>query len=64
MTSVVLMDAYERRVYAQYMWSTKTGKKYWEIPPMQCDVTPTAKQTTTCSSRDEFDGFVAKYMED
>jgi hypothetical protein len=62
-TSVTLMDAYERRVYASYTWSTKKDKKYWEVPPTLCLMTPASLQTTSCSSRDEFDEFVATYME-
>jgi hypothetical protein len=63
-TSAVLMDAFERRVFAQYGWGSRENKKYWEVPPDTCDLTPTSKDETHCSSKDEYDAFVAKYMEE
>jgi len=59
--TALLMDAFERRVYAS---SSRTGKKYWEVPPTTCDLTPTSQDKRTCSSKDEYDAFVAKYMEE
>jgi hypothetical protein len=63
-TSAILMDAFKRRVYASYQWSTKPNKKYWEVPPIICELTPTSHEKTNCSSKDEYDAFVAKYMEE
>jgi hypothetical protein len=51
-----LMDAFEQRVYAQYIWT------FPDEP--SCDLIPTSQTQTHCSSKDEFDAFVAKYMEE
>jgi hypothetical protein len=64
LTTAVLMDAFERRVYASYAWSTRPNKKYWEVPPTNSDLIPTSQDKRTCTSKDEFDAFVAKYMEE
>ena len=63
-TTALLMDAFERRVYASYGWMSHTGEKYWEVPPTTCELTPSTKEQTHCSSKDEYDAFVAKYMEE
>jgi hypothetical protein len=62
-TTAVLLDAFERRLFAQYGWSSEENKKYWEVAPATCDLIPTPREQTTCSSKEEFDAFVAKYME-
>jgi len=62
--SALLMDAYESRVFAGYSWSSRKGKKYWEVPPLVCQLMPISEEKTECSSREEFDAFVAKYMEE
>jgi hypothetical protein len=62
-TSAYLMDANERRQYAFYLWMTKKDKKYWEVPPLSCELTPSLKEKKSCASREEFDEFVANYME-
>jgi len=58
-----LTDAFERRIFATYGWTSQAGKKYWEVPPRTCELTPTSHETINCSSKEEFDAFVAKYME-
>src|SRR5262249_18835308 len=58
-----LIDAYERRQYAYYLWMTKKDKKYWEVPPLSCELTPRLNEKRFCTSREEFDEFVANYME-
>jgi hypothetical protein len=63
-TFVNLIDAYERRPYASYVWSTRENKKYWEVPPTVCELTPSLRKKTDCTTREEFDAFVAEYMED
>jgi hypothetical protein len=63
-TSVDLSDAYERRIYASYLWISKQGKKYWEVPPSSCELIPSLRQKTSCTTREEFDDFVAQYMEE
>jgi len=55
-TSVLLMDAFEQRVYASYIWASQNVNS--------CDLVPTSQTQTHCSSREEFDAFVAKYMEE
>jgi hypothetical protein len=63
-TSKNLFDAIERRAYGAYLWTTREGKKYWEVPPVSCELTPTHGETQYCKSEDEFNAFVAKYMEE
>jgi hypothetical protein len=63
-TSIQLVDAFERRIFATYGWTSRPGKKYWEVPPTLCELAPTSHETTNCSSREEFDALVSKYMEE
>jgi hypothetical protein len=63
-TSVHLSDAYERREYAFYLWISKQDKKYWEVSPSSCELIPSLRQKTSCTTREEFDNFVAQYMEE
>jgi hypothetical protein len=58
-----LSDAFERRIFATYGWTSKKGKEYWEVPPTICELTPASKESINCSSKEEFDDFVAKYLE-
>jgi hypothetical protein len=58
-----IMDANERRLYATYVWMSREGKKYWEVPPMACELTPSFREKRPCKTREEFDEFVAPYME-
>jgi hypothetical protein len=60
-TSVTLMDAYERDVFANYIGISSPTKK--EVPPMDCELIPTFQVKKFCANRDEFDAFVAGYME-
>jgi hypothetical protein len=62
LTSVVLVDAFERRVYAVYTRTIARGEGI--LPPTKCDLIPTPQTQTHCTSKDEFDAFVAKYMEE
>ena len=54
--SAELDDAFERRTFANYVLNLKTNTQY-------CHLTPTLDKTVPCSSRQEFDSFVAKYMQ-
>jgi hypothetical protein len=54
-TTDILMDAFERSVYASYF-------KNFPLPDT-CLLTPSSRETRDCSGA-EFDAFVAKYMED
>lgn len=58
-----LFDAYEQRTYATYTFVPDKVKKYWEVPPKVCTLIPSSAETTTCKSKEEFDAFVARYME-
>ena len=55
----LLMDAFERHVYAVYVGVSREGKE-----STTCDLAPPSEEQTHCSSKDEYDAFVAKYMEE
>jgi hypothetical protein len=61
-TSINLYDANERRDYGYYLWQTHPTKKYWEVPPISCQLVPNYGQTNYCKSQEEFDAFVTDYM--
>ena len=55
-----LYHVIERRVLASYIQLTKEGKEYLR----NCELTPTLQEKETiCGSKQKFDAFVAKYME-
>ena len=55
-----LYDAIERRGFASYIQLTKEGKQY----QLNCELKPTLQEKETiCASKQEFDAFVSKYME-
>ena len=60
----VLLDAFERRYYGYYLWTSRPGKKVWEVPPISCELAPSFQEQTNCTSTEAFDAFVAKYMEE
>lgn len=64
-TGAVLIDAFERRIYASYSFtSPEPNKKHVGIgPQLSCVLAPLGRAQTHCSSRDEYDAFVAPYME-
>jgi len=64
--SKTVVDAFEGKVYASYMWNNNTKKKYWEVPPLKCSVTMLSGEETQCHSDDGPGGFnalVKQYME-
>ena len=63
-TAINLWDALERRNYASWLWQSHPTKKYWEVPPITCELAPNYKDKKNCSTREEFDVFVASYMEE
>jgi hypothetical protein len=63
-SSKLLMDAFERRVYASYLWISKEGKPFWGEEPEKCELNPSLRQTKNCNSEEEFKAFVADYMEE
>lgn len=58
-----VIDAYEQKVFATYMWTADKNKKYSEVVPMLCLVMPNTKYETKCSSEEEYKSYVAKLME-
>jgi hypothetical protein len=46
------------------MWQTHPTKKYWEVPPIACELVRNYRDKKNCTSREEFDTFVAEYMEE
>ncbi len=59
----VLTDAYEGKTIGLFVWHSEKDKKYWEVPPFQCEMTPPSGEKTFCKSEEEFDEFVKTYME-
>lgn len=60
--SYSLFDAIEGRTYGDYVWINSTQKKYWEVPPMTCEVRPRGSDKMLCHSDDEFDQLIDKYF--
>ncbi len=63
MTSILLIDAFEGKVYGNYLWTSRKDKKFWEVPPIDCKVTPPSGEEIACHSSDEFNAVVKQYME-
>ena len=61
--SKTLSDAFEGKAFAQYMWQSQKGKKYWEVPPFICTVTLPSGGEKICHSSDEFDELIKVYMQ-
>jgi hypothetical protein len=57
-----LMDANERRAYAIYIWIGQENENQSEAPPIVCELIPSWADRRNCTSRNEFDAFVAAYM--
>jgi hypothetical protein len=58
--SDVVYDAFEGRVYANYVWTNSQQKKYWEVAPAECSVKPREQPEIVCRSSEEFDELVDK----
>jgi len=54
--STHLVDANERRYYAYYVWIDDKNSAI-------CELSPSFRDKKLCKTREEFDGFVAGYME-
>lgn len=64
LTTKFLLDAYERRQYADYMWVADKANRYLlNIPPAICKLTPVSAEERDCKSEEEYKAFVATYME-
>jgi hypothetical protein len=61
-TTRSVYDAFEGKEYATYMWHTVEDKKYWEVPPFQCEVTLPSGEKKICHSDDEFSELIRPYM--
>lgn len=62
-TSRNVLDAFEGKMYASYIWSTEKNKKYWEVPPLECKVTSLSGGEKVCRSSEEFDELVKQFMQ-
>jgi len=60
--SAIVWDAFERRVFANFLWANYSGKRYWEIRPTQCELYPQQQPTVYCQSSDEFNDLVEKWF--
>jgi hypothetical protein len=57
----VLVDANERRTYAAYIETQLAVETKPKVE--RCELRPTARYRTACTTRDDFDAFVASYLE-
>jgi hypothetical protein len=62
-TNSVLLDAFEGKELGTYSWHTVKDKKYWEVPPFQCEVTLPSGEIKPCNSEVEFNELIKIYME-
>lgn len=60
--SMIVYDAFEGRVYANYLWFSQKDKKAWEVAPMECSVKPRGQDEITCKSSEEFERLVDKHF--
>ena len=63
MQQQILEDAFEGKVYGNFIWSNPDGKKYWEVVPLECDVTSLSGEKKVCHSSDEYDALLKSFME-
>ena len=59
-----LYDAVEKKIYASYSWMSRNGKKYWEVPPLWCDIYKYDSSSVheTCKDEEEFDAYTNELM--
>jgi type II secretory pathway pseudopilin PulG len=57
-----VFDAFENKDVGTYVWHTVGDKKYWEVPPSQCQVVSTSGEKQACQSEDEFNKLTDVYM--
>jgi hypothetical protein len=60
--SIMLVDAFEEKVYGKYFWVNLQDKKFWEVAPLECSVTVPSGEEKTCTSSAEFDELAETYM--
>ena len=61
-TSTGVFDAFENTSYANYVWTSDKTKKYWQVKPAWCTVSPPGLPDVICKSGDEFNDLVEKYF--
>ena len=59
---VNLWDAVELRNYASWLSQTETPEYLVEV--VTCELTRNFKDKKNCTNREEFDAFIAEYMEE
>jgi len=58
-----LLDAIEQKEYAEYIWKSEKGRPFLAVPPLSCKLNPSSGDKSICKSEDEYEAFVAHYME-
>lgn len=58
-----LLDTYHNRKYAEYQWTPEKNKNNWEVLPTICRLSPSVKDERTCKSAEEYQAFVAHYLD-
>jgi hypothetical protein len=59
-----LVDAFEGKVFGNYIWRSDPVKKYWEVKPFMCDITLPSGEKKVCHSDAEFKELIKVYMGD
>jgi hypothetical protein len=54
-----LYDAVERREFGHYWWRAQSGRKFWDVPPLECKMLDRA-----CATEEEFDHWLKTYTGD
>ena len=55
-------DAFEGKAYGTYAWHTVDDKKYWEVPPVMCEVISPVGDKQLCLSGEDFTHLIKVYM--
>jgi hypothetical protein len=63
LTSQAVFDAVEGKAYGEYVWKSDKIKKFWEVPPLECDGTDADGNKATCHSDSEFETLMSNYMD-
>ena len=56
-------DTYEGKDFGSYAWHSDKIKKYWEVPPFECEVNLPTGEKRLCKSSAEFDDPIKAYMQ-
>ena len=64
MTTRSVMDAFEGKQYAEYMFQSRKGKRWDEVPPLSCRAISRNGDEVKCGTPFEFDDLVKTYMGD